>query len=288
MNNKNMKKPDWLRIRYRKNEQTEQVISLLDRLSLHTVCQEAMCPNLFECFGKKTATFIILGKNCTRDCTFCNIHKGEPEPVDVSEPDHLVQAVKELGLNYVVITSVTRDDLPDGGASQFVQVINKLHRFFDELLVEVLIPDFAGNQDALTGVVKAGPDVLNHNVETVPRLYPEVRPMADYRRSLTVLKKTKEIAPDMLTKSGIMVGLGEKEEEVLQVFHDLREVGCSMLTIGQYLAPSRSHHPIVEYIHPDQFTFYEKKAYQEGFKGVASAPLVRSSHQAKELFIACR
>ncbi len=284
----NMRKPEWLRIKYRKNEQTEQVISLLKRLSLHTVCQEAMCPNLFECFGKKTATFMILGKNCTRNCTFCNVHKGKPDPVDVHEPDHLVEAVKELGLNYIVITSVTRDDLPDGGASQFVQAIQKLHQFSDELLVEVLIPDFKGNRDALAEVVKAGPDVLNHNVETVPRLYPEVRPMADYQRSLTVLKKSKEINPKILTKSGIMVGLGEREKEVLDVLQDLREVGCSMLTIGQYLAPSRFHHPIVEYIHPYQFAYYEEKAYQMGFKGVASAPLVRSSHRAKELFLSCR
>jgi lipoyl synthase len=284
----NMRKPEWLRIKYRKNEQTEQVISLLKRLSLHTVCQEAMCPNLFECFGKKTATFMILGKNCTRNCTFCNVHKGKPDPVDVHEPNHLVEAVKELGLNYIVITSVTRDDLPDGGASQFVQAIQKLHQFSDELLVEVLIPDFKGNHAALTEVVKAGPDVLNHNVETVPRLYPEVRPMADYQRSLTVLKKSKEINPKILTKSGIMVGLGEKEKEVLHVLQDLREVGCSMLTIGQYLAPSHFHHPIVEYIHPYQFAYYEEKAYQMGFKGVASAPLVRSSHRAKELFLSCR
>jgi len=283
-----MRKPEWLRIKYRKNEQTEQVISLLKRLSLHTVCQEAMCPNLFECFGKKTATFMILGKNCTRNCTFCNVHKGKPDPVDVHEPEHLVEAVRELGLNYIVITSVTRDDLPDGGASQFVQAIQKLHQFSDELLVEVLIPDFKGNHDALAEVVKAGPDVLNHNVETVPRLYPEVRPMADYQRSLTVLKKSKEINPKILTKSGIMVGLGEKEKEILYVLQDLREVGCSMLTIGQYLAPSRFHHPIVEYIHPYQFAYYEEKAYQMGFKGVASAPLVRSSHRAKELFLSCR
>jgi len=284
----NMRKPEWLRIKYRKNEQTEQVISLLKRLSLHTVCQEAMCPNLFECFGKKTATFMILGKNCTRNCTFCNVQKGKPDPVDVHEPDHLVEAVKELGLHYIVITSVTRDDLPDGGASQFVQAIQKLHQFSDELLVEVLIPDFNGNHDALAEVVKAGPNVLNHNVETVPRLYPEVRPMADYQRSLTVLKRSKKINPKILTKSGIMVGLGEKEKEVCHVLQDLRKVGCSMLTIGQYLAPSRFHHPIVEYIHPYQFAYYEEKAYQMGFKGVASAPLVRSSHRAKELFLSCR
>lgn len=281
----NMRKPEWLRIKHRKNEQTEQVISLLKRLSLHTVCQEAMCPNLFECFGKNTATFMILGKNCTRNCTFCNVQKGKPDPVDVHEPDHLVEAVKELGLNYIVITSVTRDDLPDGGASQFVQAIQKLHQFSDELLVEVLIPDFKGNHDALAEVVKAGPDVLNHNVETVPRLYPEVRPMADYQRSLAVLKKVKELNPTMLTKSGIMLGLGEKEEEILQLFYDLREADCSMLTIGQYLSPSRSNHPIIEYIHPDQFSFYEKVAYQMGFKGVASAPLVRSSHKARELYM---
>ena len=285
MNRKNMKKPDWLRIRYRKNEQSEHVISLLDRLSLHTVCQEAMCPNLFECFGKKTATFMILGKTCTRNCTFCNVHKGDPEPVDTQEPKHLVRAVKELGLNYIVITSVTRDDLPDGGASQFIQAIQELHQLSDELLVEVLIPDFDGNLDALAGVIEAGPDVLNHNIETVPRLYPQVRPMAVYQRSLAILQKTKEFAPKMLTKSGIMIGLGENEEEVLGVFHDLREVGCSMLTIGQYLSPSRSHHPIVEYIYPDKFEHYKKKAYQMGFKGVASAPLVRSSHQAKELYL---
>jgi len=284
----NMKKPEWLRIKYRKNEQTEQVISLLKRLSLHTVCQEAMCPNLFECFGKKTATFMILGKNCTRNCTFCNVQKGKPDPVDVHEPEHLVEAVKELGLNYIVITSVTRDDLTDGGASQFVQAIQKLHQFSDELLVEVLIPDFNGNHDALAEVVKAEPDVLNHNVETVPRLYPEVRPMADYQRSLTVLKRSKEINPKILTKSGIMLGLGEKEKEVYHVLQDLRKAGCSMLTIGQYLAPSRFHHPIVEYIHPYQFANYEEKAYQMGFKGVASAPLVRSSHRAKELFLSCR
>jgi len=280
----NKRKPDWLRIKYRKNDQTEQVISLLKRLSLHTVCQEAMCPNLFECFNKKTATFMILGKNCTRNCTFCNVSKGNPDPVDDQEPDHILQAVKELGLKYVVVTSVTRDDLPDGGASQFIKVIKKLHDFSSNLLVEVLIPDFDGNREALKGVIKASPDVLNHNVETVPRLYPEVRPMADYNRSLNVLKTTKEIAPEMLTKSGIMLGLGEKEEEVLSIFSDLREAGCSMLTIGQYLSPSRNHHPIVEYIHPDKFAFYKEKACQMGFKGVASAPLVRSSHKARELY----
>jgi lipoic acid synthetase len=229
---------------------------------------------------------MILGENCTRNCTFCNVSKENPDPVDEQEPDHIVTAVKELGLDYIIITSVTRDDLPDGGASQFIRAIEKLRQLSAGLSVEVLIPDFAGNWDALAEVVKVGPNVLNHNVETVPRLYPEVRPMADYRRSLEILQNTREIAPEMLTKSGMMLGLGEKEEEVLQVFHDLREVHCSMLTIGQYLSPSRRHHPIVEYIHPDRFAFYERKAYQMGFKAVASAPLVRSSHRAKELYLA--
>jgi lipoic acid synthetase len=281
------KKPEWLRIKYRKNDQTEYVISLLKHLSLHTVCQEAMCPNLFECFSKKTATFMILGENCTRNCTFCNVSKENPDPVDEQEPDHIVTAVKELGLRYVVVTSVTRDDLPDGGASQFIKVIRKLHDFSSNLLVEVLVPDFAGNREALKGVVKAGPNVLNHNVETVPRLYSEVRQMADYKRSLNVLKVTREIEPSIPTKSGIMLGLGEKEEEVLKVFSDLREAGCLMITIGQYLSPSRNHHPIVEFIHPDKFSFYEEKAYQTGFKGVTSAPLVRSSHKARELYQDC-
>jgi len=280
----NERKPEWLRIKYRKNEQSSEVIEILNRLSLHTVCQEAMCPNLFECFGKRTATFMILGKNCTRNCTFCNVQKGEPDTVDETEPDNITQAVKELGLKYVVVTSVTRDDLPDGGASQFVKVINNLHRYSDDLLVEVLIPDFKGNWQALTEVVKAKPDVLNHNIETVPRLYPEVRPKASYQRSLELLKKARALDTKIYTKSGIMVGLGEKEEEVLQVMTDLKEVGCSLLTIGQYLSPSKLHHPIVEYIKPKQFSFYAEKAYQIGFNGVASAPLVRSSHQAIDLY----
>jgi len=283
----NKKKPEWLRIRYRKNKESEDVVSLLNRLSLHTVCQEAMCPNIFECFGKKTATFMILGKTCTRNCTFCNVHKGEPEVLDVREPDNIAQAVTELGLKYIVITSVTRDDLPDGGASHFVQTIEKLHGLSTEILIEVLIPDFKGDYDALARVVNSRPDVLNHNMETVPRLYPEVRPMANYNRSLAVLKKSYEINPNILTKSGIMLGLGEKEVEVLQVLQDIRETGCSMVTIGQYLAPSALHHPIVEYIHPYQFSVYEEKAYKMGFKGVASAPLVRSSHKAKELYNKC-
>ncbi len=282
----NKRKPEWLRIKYRKNDESSEVIEILNRLSLHTVCQEAMCPNLFECFGKKTATFIILGNTCTRNCTFCNVHKGKPDVIDENEPENLVQAVKELNLKYVVITSVTRDDLPDGGASQFVQVINKLHQYSQELLVEVLIPDFNGNWKALAEVINAKPDVLNHNIETVPRLYSEVRPKADYRRSLELLKKAKDIDQKIYTKSGIMVGLGENEEEVLQVMQDLKEAGCSLLTIGQYLSPSKLHHPIVEYIKPEQFLFYAKKAQKIGFAGVASAPLVRSSHHARELFSA--
>ena len=278
------RKPEWLRIKHRQTEQSRQVRAILKNLSLHTVCQEAKCPNIFECFGQKTATFMILGKHCTRHCRFCNIQKGKPDPVDQQEPEHIVQAVRELGLKYVVITSVTRDDLPDGGAEQFYQVIMALRKSLPDLKVEVLIPDFAGNQSALARVLEARPQVINHNVETVPRLYSDVRPEADFERSLSVLKQAKTLNPSMITKSGMMLGLGEREIEVHQAFQALIDHDCSLLTLGQYLAPSRDHYPIAEYIHPVQFHIYQKKAIQMGFLGVASAPLVRSSHHAMELY----
>ena len=278
------RKPEWLRIKHRQTEQSRQVRAILKNLSLHTVCQEAKCPNIFECFGQKTATFMILGKHCTRHCRFCNIQKGKPDPVDQQEPEHIVQAVRELGLKYVVITSVTRDDLPDGGAEQFYQVIMALRKSLPDLKVEVLIPDFAGNQSALARVLEARPQVINHNVETVPRLYSDVRPEADFERSLSVLKQAKTLNPSMITKSGMMLGLGEREIEVHQAFQALIDHDCSLLTLGQYLAPSRDHYPIAEYIHPVQFHIYQKKAIQMGFLGVASAPLVRSSHHARELY----
>ena len=274
------RKPDWLKIKALGGRNRTGVEDLLARLSLHTVCQEANCPNLMECYGRKTATFLILGPECTRNCTFCAVGKGAPLPPETGEPERVAQAVAELGLRHAVITSVTRDDLPDGGAGQFARVIQALRTACPETSVEVLIPDFAGNREALAAVVAAGPDILNHNVETVPRLYPEVRPMADYQRSLELLAAAKEMSPGLLTKSGIMVGLGETREEVLALFSDLVRAGCAMLTVGQYLAPSSAHHPVVEYVHPDIFEAYRLAALDAGFVHVSSGPLVRSSYLA--------
>jgi lipoic acid synthetase len=275
-------KPDWLKVRVHSGQPKNEVVELLNRLSLHTVCEEANCPNLSECFGRKTATFIILGKVCTRNCTFCNVSKGRVEPVDPAEPLHLAQAVKELELKHVVVTSVTRDDLNDGGAGHFAQVIAAVRELSPEVVVEVLIPDFQGDAAALEQVVAAAPAIINHNVETVPRLYPEVRPLADYRRSLTLIRRVKDFERGIYTKSGIMVGLGETPAEVVRVLEELRENGCDFLTVGQYLAPSKKHHPVVEYVHPDQFKQYRKMALELGFAYVASGPLVRSSYMAEE------
>ncbi len=274
------RKPEWLRVRVSGGSKREEVEEILKRLSLHTVCEQASCPNIMECFGRRTATFMILGKVCTRNCTFCDVHKGFPDRVDADEPLHVAQAVKELNLRHVVITSVTRDDLADGGAGHYAAVINKVRELNPKVVIEVLIPDFEGSYEALATVIKARPDILNHNVETVPRLYPEVRPMAVYRRSQELLENVKKLSNDTYTKSGIMLGLGEKEQEVLEVFRDLRAAGCDFLTVGQYLAPSKDHHPVVEYVHPDVFESYKAKALDMGFKYVASAPLVRSSYQA--------
>ncbi|NJD02208.1 MAG: lipoyl synthase [Ruminiclostridium sp.] len=274
------RKPEWLRVRVNGGSKREEVEEILKRLSLHTVCEQASCPNIMECFGRKTATFMILGKVCTRNCTFCDVRKGRPDMVDADEPLHVAQAVRELNLRHVVVTSVTRDDLAYGGAEHYAAVIGKVRELNPEVVIEVLIPDFKGSYDALSTVIDARPDILNHNVETVPRLYPEVRPMAVYRRSLELLQNVKKMCKDTYTKSGIMLGLGENEQEVLGVFRDLREAGCDFLTAGQYLAPSKSHHPVVEYVRPDVFESYKAKALDMGFKYVASAPLVRSSYQA--------
>jgi len=273
-------KPDWIRIKVRNNENLAEVEEILNRLSLHTVCEEANCPNRMECFSRKTATFMILGRVCTRNCTFCNVEKHTPQPVDNDEPVHVAQAVAEMKLRHVVITSVTRDDLPDGGAGHFARVIEEIKKVDDKVIVEVLIPDFKGNKDALLLVVKSKPEIINHNVETVPRLYSSVRPMAVYERSLELLKNVKSMDEDIHTKSGIMLGLGEKEEEVIEVFKDLRNVGCDFLTVGQYLVPSKKHHPVIEYVHPDVFEKYKTIGLELGFKYVASAPLVRSSYMA--------
>lgn len=277
----NNRKPKWLRVKLPDTGSTRAVQEMLGRLSLHTVCQEANCPNLMECFGRKTATFMILGSVCTRNCTFCNVSKGSPGAVDLAEPDRVVEAVQELGLKHVVITSVTRDDLPDGGAGHFARVIEKLNA--TGVIVEVLIPDFQGSTEALKTVLQARPRILNHNIETVPRLYPAVRPRADYNRSLALLQKAKAMDSSILTKSGVMVGLGEREQEVIATMQALRSAGCDLLTIGQYLAPSAKHHPVLEYVHPDRFKKYKELGYQMGFQYVASDPLVRSSYHADDV-----
>lgn len=277
-------KPEWLKIKVRSSRNTKQVKETLEKLSLNTVCKEAKCPNLMECFCSKTATFMILGKTCTRNCTFCNVTKGNTEIVDDEEPVHVAKAVKELELKHAVITSVTRDDLPDGGAGHFAKVIGEIKKMDSSVTVEVLIPDFKGDRAALKKVIESEPEILNHNIETIKRLYPEVRPMASYNRSLELLKNAREINSRILTKSGIMVGLGEKKEEVFKVFEDLRKSGCNILTMGQYLAPSKDHHPVVEYIHPDLFDEYKRAALEIGFEHVVSAPFARSSYHAAEVF----
>jgi len=274
------KKPDWLKIKAQTGKNRDAVEDVLQRLSLHTVCEQAGCPNLMECFCSKTATFMILGKVCTRNCTFCQVSKGCPETVSSAEPVHVAQAVKELALKHVVVTSVTRDDLDDGGAGHFAEVIRQIKALKMDVTTEVLIPDFQGDMMALQKVIDAGPDVINHNIETVPRLYPKVRPMANYARSLALLQNVKSSAPHIKTKSGIMVGLGETQEEVIQSMRELRDAGCDFLTIGQYLAPSKQHHPVVEYIHPDIFSRYKALAEEMGFLHVASGPFVRSSYHA--------
>ncbi|NLG88995.1 MAG: lipoyl synthase [Clostridiaceae bacterium] len=277
-----IKKPEWLRVKACATRENAFVESILNKFGLNTVCSEAACPNRAECYGRKTATFMILGKTCTRGCTFCNVSKGMPEPVDENEPEHVAHAVRALQLRHAVITSVTRDDLPDGGAEHFARVIKAVREETPDVTIEVLIPDFKGDLEALRKVTEAHPDIINHNVETVPSLYAEVRPQADYLRSLAVLKAIKDFDETIYTKSGIMVGLGEKPEEVSAVFSDLRNVRCDFLTIGQYLSPSKQHHPVIEYIHPDVFSAYQKEAYEKGFLYVASGPLVRSSYMAEQ------
>lgn len=277
-------KPEWLKIKVRSGGERTKVEEILRKLSLHTVCEEANCPNRMECFGRKTATFMILGRICTRNCAFCNVEKGnlKPHPVDKDEPLHVAQAVQKLGLRHAVVTSVTRDDLPDGGAGHFAAVIGEIKRLNAGVAVEVLIPDFRGDYDSLRTVVNAAPEIINHNIETVPSLYPSVRPKALYERSLELLTRIKAIDAGIFSKSGIMLGLGEKKEEVLAVFRDLRDAGCDFLTVGQYLAPSRSHHPVIEYVRPEAFKEYEEIALKMGFKHVASGPLVRSSYRADD------
>jgi lipoic acid synthetase len=276
-----LRKPGWLKVKANFDKNYRKLKKLLDQSGLHTVCQEASCPNISECFSQKTATFMILGRICTRSCTFCDVEKGTPEKLDSDEPRRLAEMVKKLDLEYVVVTSVTRDDLKDGGASFFSETVREIKKINPETKVEVLIPDLKGSLEALKVVTKSCPEVLNHNLETVERLYPEVRPEADYQRSLEVIHHAKKLNREIVTKSGLMVGLGEDVNEVIQTMRDLRKAGCDLLTIGQYLRPPSSSYEVRRYYHPDEFQELKRLGENLGFKNVESAPLVRSSYQAK-------
>ena len=279
-----LKKPDWIRVRAGSpTTRFYEIKQILRESNLHTVCEEASCPNIGECFGKGTATFMIMGDKCTRRCPFCDVGHGRPDPLDANEPENLAKTIARLKLKYVVITSVDRDDLRDGGAGHFVDCIRKTRELSPATTIEVLVPDFRGRDDRALEILKAAPpDVMNHNLETIPRLYKEARPGSDYAFSLNLLKKFKALHPDVPTKSGIMVGLGETDEEILQVMRDMREHDIDMLTIGQYLAPSTSHLPVRRYVHPDTFKMFEAKAQEMGFSHAAVGAMVRSSYHADE------
>jgi lipoyl synthase len=275
------KRPEWLKVRAPWGEKYSDIKQTMRGLSLHTVCEEAMCPNIGECWGAGTATFLILGDTCTRSCGFCNIKTGRPEVLDLMEPERVARAIQRMGLKHAVITSVNRDELPDGGASVFARTILRTRQLTPGISIEVLIPDFQGNFTALETVMQARPEILNHNTETVPRLYLPVRPQANYEQTLTVLRQAKELDPTVLTKSGVMVGLGEEKEELLHVFADLRAQDVDILTVGQYLRPSPKHLPIVRYYPPDEFAELRVAAEGMGFRWVESGPLVRSSYHAE-------
>jgi len=279
-----LKKPDWIRVKAGSaSSRFYEIKQILRENKLNTVCEEASCPNIGECFGKGTATFMIMGDKCTRRCPFCDVGHGRPDPLDVNEPENLAKTIAALKLSYVVITSVDRDDLRDGGAGHFVECIRRTRERSPRTQIEVLVPDFRGRDDRALEILKAAPpDVMNHNLETVPRLYKEARPGSDYAFSLNLLKKFKALFPQVPTKSGLMVGLGETDEEILQVMRDMREHGIDMLTIGQYLAPSNSHLPVRRYVHPDTFKMFEEKAYEMGFSHAAVGAMVRSSYHADQ------
>lgn len=277
-------KPEWLRVKAPQWERVGNVKGILRDLGLNTVCEEASCPNIGECFNAGTATFLIMGPACTRACPYCDIDfEKKPQPLDPTEPSRLAEAVRRMNLNHVVITSVNRDDLPDGGASQFVGCIEAVRSVSPQTTVEVLIPDLCGNWQALAGILSAQPEVLNHNTETVPRLYRRVRPQGSYARSLELLQQAKRLSPSIYTKSGIMVGLGETDAEVRQVMQDLRQVDCDILTIGQYLQPSQKHLGVQEFITPDQFESWRQFGESIGFLQVVSSPLTRSSYHAEQV-----
>lgn len=284
VNSIRIRKPDWLRRKLPTGPEYEKMRRLIKKCSLATVCQEAQCPNQFECFSKGTATFMILGDRCSRNCRFCAVATNPSSPPDPTEPMRVAEAVQSLGLHYAVITSVTRDDLSDGGAAHFVATLNEIHTKVPETKVELLIPDLQGNWDALEIIVIAGPDILNHNIETVPALYSRVRPQAVYQRSLQVFVESKRRAPKIPTKSGIMLGLGESRKELLATMDDLLAHGCEILTLGQYLQPSTSHLPVERFVPPEEFEELKVVALDKGFKSVASGPTVRSSYRAEVLF----
>ena len=279
-----VRKPDWIRVRAPVSKGYAATHAIVRENGLHTVCEEAGCPNIGECWEKKHATFMILGDTCTRACAFCNVKTGLPGAVDPNEPLHVAEATYKLGLAHIVVTSVDRDDLPDGGADHFAQTIRAIRARCPTTTIEVLTPDFLRKDNAVEQVVAARPDVFNHNLETVPSLYLTVRPGARYFASLRLLQRVKEIDPTMFTKSGIMVGLGEERNEVLQVMDDLRSAGVDFLTIGQYLQPTRKHHPVMRFVPPEEFEALKTVAYAKGFLMVSSSPLTRSSHHAGEDF----
>jgi lipoic acid synthetase len=276
-----LRKPEWIRVRAGGGERFTEIKRILREAKLHTVCEEASCPNIGECFGHGTATFMIMGDLCTRRCPFCDVAHGRPQPLDAEEPRHLGETIAAMGLRYVVITSVDRDDLRDGGAGHFVDCIRAVRELSPATRIEILTPDFRGRLDRALEVLDAGPpDVMNHNLETVPRLYLQARPGSDYAHSLRLLKDFKARHPGVPTKSGLMVGLGETNEEILGVMRDLRAHDVDMLTIGQYLQPSKSHLPVLRYAHPDEFTMFEREAKAMGFANAACGPMVRSSYHA--------
>ena len=279
-----LKKPDWIRVKAASpNSRFHEIKDILRKNNLVTVCEEASCPNIGECFGKGTATFMVMGDKCTRRCPFCDVGHGRPDPLDVNEPANLAKTIAALKLSYVVITSVDRDDLRDGGAAHFVACIQQTRALSPHTQIEVLVPDFRGRDDRALDILKAAPpDVMNHNLETVPRLYKQARPGSDYAFSLNLLKKFKALFPHVPTKSGLMVGLGETDEEILAVMQDMRDHHIDMLTLGQYLAPSNHHLPVRRYVHPDTFKMFEARAYEMGFKHAAVGAMVRSSYHADQ------
>lgn len=275
-------KPEWLKQKAPNQKALEEMEKMLQTLSLHTVCESANCPNIGKCFEKKTATFMIMGNTCTRGCRFCAVKKATPKPLDQEEPLHVAMASKQLGLKHIVITSVTRDDLEDGGAQHFAKTVKEIRRLNPDSTIELLIPDLKGNWDALKEIIESKPDIINHNVETVSSLYDAVRPQAIYERSMELLRQVKIIDNKIYTKSGLMLGLGETDEEVIEVMKGLLDVECDILTLGQYLRPSEEHVPIYEYITPKKFDELKNIAIEKGFKYVASGPFVRSSYKAFE------